>query len=48
MDGCPLGLGLVVEDKSTDFSCCPVHMYVHIHTLTSHNHNIICTDIVHM
>ena len=24
MDGCPLGLGLVVEDKPTEFSC----MYV--------------------
>ena len=22
MDGCPLGLGLVVEDKPTEFSCC--------------------------
>ena len=21
MDGCPLGLGLVVEDKPTEFSC---------------------------
>ena len=21
MDGCPLGLGLVVEDKLTEFSC---------------------------
>ena len=24
MDGCPLGLGLVVEDKPTEFSC---HLY---------------------
>ena len=21
MDGCPLGLGLVIEDKPTEFSC---------------------------
>ncbi len=27
MDGCPLGLGLVVEDKPTEFSC---SMHVHV------------------
>ena len=25
MDGCPLGLGLVVEDKPTEFSCTCTH-----------------------
>ena len=25
MDGCPLGLGLVVEDKPTEFSCNYTH-----------------------
>ena len=28
MDGCPLGLGLVAEDKPTEFSCtCTCKMY---------------------
>ena len=30
MDGCPLGLGLVVEDKPTEFSCVCVHACVHM------------------
>ncbi len=28
MDGCPLGLGLVVEDKPTEFSCSMLHVRV--------------------
>ena len=28
MDGCPLGLELVVEDKPTEFSCVCVHVCV--------------------
>ena len=30
MDSCPLGLGLVVGDKPTEFSCSTfIHMYIH-------------------
>ena len=29
MDGCPLGLGLVVEDKPTEFSCMHADMQLH-------------------
>ena len=32
MDGCPLGLGLVMEDKPTEFSCTlQVHVQSTIH-----------------
>ena len=42
MDGCPLGLGLVVEDKPTEFSCIhtnnehvdDISLYTHIHSPT--------------
>ena len=30
MDGCPLGLGLVVEDKPTEFSYIHIYTYIHI------------------
>ena len=37
MDGCPLGLGLVVEDKPTEFSCtrcCSLALWLaHAHLL---------------
>ena len=40
MDGCPLGLGLVVEDKPTEFSCTqatqnPFYLHVGSHILES-------------
>ena len=37
MDGCPLGLGLVVEDKPTEFSCYLVNIFIIV--------NIICDEL---
>ena len=38
MDGCPLGLGLVVEDKPTEFSCLQLKFFAsflyHLPSLT--------------
>ena len=31
MDGCPLGLGLVVEDKPTEFSYIHIYIYTYIY-----------------
>ncbi len=32
MDGCPLGLGLVVEDKPTEFSCMLRRVLILLHS----------------
>ena len=42
MDGCPLGLGLVVEDKPTEFSWSLSHYTVHLHQL----YVFMCTHII--
>ena len=34
MDGCPLGLGLVAEDKPTEFSCILTVKLTHIGYVT--------------
>ena len=37
MDGCPLGLGLVVEDKPTEFSC--ISIYGHVRNMHMINYD---------
>ena len=42
MDGCPLGLGLVVEDKPTEFSCTMYMLYLSYSLVElSYNHNCL-------
>ena len=42
MDGCPLGLGLVVEDKPTEFSCMALTSYTTITTIIITSYYAIC------
>ena len=46
MDGCPLGLGLVVEDKPTEFSWSLSHYTVHLHQLAICIHVHTQSDII--
>ena len=46
MDGCPLGLGLVVEDKPTEFSCTlPV---IHVHVYRSVDVHVCICVLMHL
>ena len=47
MDGCPLGLGLVVEDKPTEFLC-DIHLLLNSTTLCTSVVKIAHGDSVHV